>query len=129
MTTCQFNFDEVKMPGYGEGVLLYGTATLESDCEDDSYFYVASIQIGNRVLTRPSRINSAHVVDDFFFTEIANQIESDKTAVGRNAADAWTDAVAGNVEPVPALRRRAGMPLGFVPEISPTRPYVMEAAE
>ena len=129
MTTCQFNFDEVKLPGYGEGVLLYGTATLESDCEDDSYFYVASIQIGPRVLTRPSRLNSAHVVDDFFFTEIANQIESDKTAVGRNAADAWTDAVAGNVEPVPVLRRRAGMPLGYLPEISPRGTLHSIAAE
>ncbi|MDK4703870.1 hypothetical protein PH562_16585 [Rhizobium sp. CNPSo 4062] len=121
MTTLEFSFDEVKLPGYGEGILLYGTATLESDCEDDSYFYVASIEIGNRVLTRPSRINSAHVVDNFFFNEIANQIESDKTPIGAAAAREWSDAVAGNVE-APVFRRRAAMPLSYsttrIPEIS-----------
>ena len=124
MTTCQFDFEEMKLAGYGEGILLYGIATLESDCEDDSYFYVASIQLGKRVLTRPSRINSANVFDDILFTEIANQIESPRTVHGGQAERSWADAVSEQTSPIPALRRRPGMPLTYstlasVPEIDP----------
>ncbi len=123
MATLQFTFEQVTIPLYGEGALFYGEATLESSCEDDSKFYVASIQLGNKaVLSRPSRINSADPVGAFLFTEIVKQIEDDKTVVGGQAAQEWADAVAGNVEPAPVLRHRRGMPLSYsttrVPEIA-----------
>ena len=130
MATLQFTFEQLTIPLYGEGALFYGEATLESSCEDDSEFYVASIQLGNKaVLTRPSRINSADPVGAFLFTEIVKQIEDDKTIVGGQAAQEWADAISGNVEPVSALRRRRGMPLGYTAEIHPVRSYLMEAAE
>jgi len=126
MTTHQFTFEQVTIPLYGEGALFYGEATLESSCEDDSEFYVSSIQLGNKaVLTRPSRINSSDPVGDFLFTEIVKQIENDKSVVGQQAALEWADVVAGNIDPVPALRRRPGMPLTYsttrVPEYSAGR--------
>lgn len=119
MTTAQYDFFEVKLPGYGDDILIQGTATLESDCEDDSYFYVASINIGEKTLKRPSRINSGFVIEDFLFTEIAKQIEDVRTTHGKHAALEWTDAVSGQVSDfVPALRRRHGMPMARIPEIS-----------
>jgi hypothetical protein len=128
MTTLQYDFFEVKLTGYGDDILIQGTATLESDCEDDSYFYVASISIGEKTLKRPSRINSGFVIEDFLFTEIAKQIEDDKSVVGKQATNEWTDAISGQVSDfVPALRRRHGMPLARIPEISP-RGYVHSVA-
>ncbi|NTG48618.1 hypothetical protein G6M04_14590 [Agrobacterium rhizogenes] len=130
MTTYQFTFEELKIPLYGEGALFYGEATLESACEGDDEFYVSSIQLGKTTLTRPSRINNADPVGGFLFTEIVKQIEDDKSIVGKQAAGEWTDAVSGQVSDfVPALRRRHGMPMARIPEISPTRSYAMEAAE
>lgn len=130
MTTHQFTFEQLTIPLYGEGALFYGEATLESACEGDDEFYVSSIQIGKTTMTRPSRINSSDPVGAFLFTEIVKQIEDDKTVVGKQAAEEWTDAVSGQVSDfVPALRRRHGMPLGYAPEISPVRSYLMEAAE
>ena len=127
MTTVQFNFEEIQLSG--DGLLAYGTATLESAMEDDSEFYVSEIVLnGGRRLTRPSRINSADAFNGELFTMIVKQIEDDRTTHGKHAALEWADAVAGNVEPVPVLRRRAGMPLGYVPELSPARSY-LEAAE
>jgi hypothetical protein len=114
MATLQFTFEQVTIPLYGDGAVFYGEATLESSCEDDSEFYVSSIQLGNKaVLTRPSRINNADPVGAFLFTEIVKQIENDKTVVGGQAAREWADAVSGNIEAVPVLRHRRGMPLSY----------------
>ena len=114
MTTHQFTFEQLTIPLYGEGAVFYGEATLESACEGDDEFYVSSIQLGNKaILTRPSRINSADPVGAFLFTEIVKQIENDKTVVGNQAAQEWADAVAGDIDPVPVLRHRRGMPLSY----------------
>ncbi|SCB30583.1 hypothetical protein [Rhizobium lusitanum] len=130
MTTLEYDFSEMKLPGYGDDILIQGTAILESDCEDDSYFYVASLKIGKTTLKRPSRINSAHVIDDFLFTEIVKQIEDDKTVHGKHAALEWTDAVSGLVSDfVPALRRRHGMPMFLIPELAPLGGVSAQAAE
>ena len=130
MTTLEYDFSEMKLPGYGDDILSQGTAILESDCEDDSYFYVASLKIGKTTLKRPSRINSAHVIDDFLFTEIVKQLEDDKNTHGRHAAEAWADAVSNQLSDfVPALRRRLGMPMVRVPEISPRGSVHSVAAE
>jgi hypothetical protein len=112
MTTVQYDFFEVKLPGYGDDILIQGTATLESDCEDDSYFYVASIGIGEKTLKRPSQINSGFVIEDFLFTEIAKQIEDVRSTHGKHAALEWADSVSEQApDVVPALRPRRGMPL------------------
>jgi hypothetical protein len=130
MTTHQFTFEQLAIPLYGEGALFYGEATLESAYEDDSEFYVSSIQLGKMRLCRPSRINSSDPVGGFLFTEIVKQIEDDKTVVGKRAALDWTDAVSGQLSDfVPALRRRHGMPMARIPEISPRGSVHSVAAE
>ncbi|TWB61656.1 hypothetical protein FBZ98_1011001 [Rhizobium sp. ERR 922] len=122
MTSHQFTFEQATIPLYGEGALFYGEATLESSCEDDSEFYVSSIQLGNKaVLTRPSRINNADPVGAFLFTEIVKQIEDDKTEVGRQAALEWAAAVEDQSFDAWRFAR--------IPEIAPTPSYRMEAAE
>jgi hypothetical protein len=130
MTNHIFTFEELKIPLYGEGALFYGEATLESACEGDDEFYVSSIQLGKTTLKRPSRINSSDPVGGFLFTEIVKQIEDDRTTHGKHAALEWSDAVSGQLsEFVPALRRRRGMPMVRVPEISPTGSVHSVAAE
>jgi hypothetical protein len=130
MTIVQFQFEELKIPLYGDGVLFCGEATLESACEGDDEFYVSSIQLGKTTLTRPSRINSSDPVGGFLFTEIVKQIEDDRTTHGKHAALEWSDAVSGQIsEFVPALRRRRGMPMARIPEISPTGSVHSVAAE
>ncbi len=130
MTTLEYDFFEVKLPGYGDDILIQGTATLESDCEDDSYFYVASISIGEKTFKRPSRINSGFVIEDFLFTEISKQIEDVRTTHGKHAALEWSDAVSEQAsDVVPALHHRPGMPLYRIPEISPYRSTDIIAAE
>ncbi|MBB3453930.1 hypothetical protein FHT86_002186 [Rhizobium sp. BK313] len=121
MTTLQFTFEQVTIPLYGEGALFYGEATLESASEDDSEFYVSSVQLGKKAtLTRPSRINSADPVGGFLFTEIVKQIENDKTVVGGQAAQEWASAVEDQAFEARSYR---------IPEVSPTSSYIMEAAE
>lgn len=120
MTTVQFDFEEMQLSG--EGLVAYGTATLESAYEDDSEFYVSEVILdGGRRLTRPSKINSADVFNGELFTMIVKQIEDDRTTHGKHAALEWSDAVAGNMPAVSALRHRRGMPLTYstarVPEI------------
>jgi hypothetical protein len=130
MTTHQFTFEQLTIPLYGEGALFYGEATLESACEGDDEFYVSFIQIGKTRMGRPSRINSSDPVGGFLFAEIVKQIENDKTVVGAQAANEWTDAVSGQVSDfVPALRRRHGMPMARIPEISPRGSVHSVAAE
>lgn len=112
MTTVQYDFSEMQISG--DGLLAYGTATLESAYEDDSEFYVSEIVLhGGQVLTRPSRINSANVFNETLFTLIVKQIEDDRTTHGKHAALEWSDAVAGNAEPASVFRRRPGMPLSY----------------
>lgn len=123
MTTVQYNFEEMQLSG--EGLMARGTATLESAMKDDSEFYVSEIILdGGRRLRRPSRINSADAFNAELFTMIVKQIEDDRTTHGKHAALEWADAVSEQAAPIPALRRRPGMPLTYstltsVPEIDP----------
>lgn len=52
MDEFTINYDfELRIAGFGDGLLLTGTAKLSSD-HDPGQFYISAIELGNRQLTR-----------------------------------------------------------------------------
>lgn len=115
MATIQFDFEEMRLSG--EGLMAAGKATLESDREDDSEFYVAEIILDGGYRLVPSgagQLGFPSEINKVLFKAIASQIEDDRTPIGKNAALEWSDHIAGNVpDYTPVFKRRPGMPMDF----------------
>jgi len=106
---CVYNFEELKIPGLGEGMLLYGTAELVAG--DERYsdeFIVDAIQVGDKWLSRSTR-NGGGTFEQMLFSAIEKVLYDEKTVHGREAAIEWGDFVEGNTPVVPVFKRRAGL--------------------
>lgn len=49
--TCEYDFEELQIAGFGDGLLLTGTAELSSD-QEPGQFYISAIKVGDKWLTR-----------------------------------------------------------------------------
>lgn len=49
--TCEYDFEELRIAGFGDGLLLTGAAELSSD-QEPGQFYVKNIQVGPMILSR-----------------------------------------------------------------------------
>lgn len=52
--TANFDFEELHLNGYGEGILLAGTAELSAD-QEPGQFYISAIKLGPKWLTRTNQ--------------------------------------------------------------------------
>ncbi len=107
--TCTYHFEELKIPGLGDGMLLYGTAELVAN--DERYpdeFRVEDIQIGDKWLPRSPR-GGGGTFEQMLFSAIEKVLYDEKTVHGRQAALEWSDFVEGNTPVVPMFKRRAGL--------------------
>jgi len=89
----EYEFDEVNVPRYGDGMFLDGKATL-SDNDGDGDFYVSDIDIGGRSLDRRDPL------DNYLFKEIASQLY-----VSQHAASEYVDAWNESRQPDPDRAR------------------------
>jgi hypothetical protein len=92
----QITYDFVEMKIFGEGLMAYGTATLESDQEDASEFFVSKIVLedGTRLIgSGAGFMGTPDVLKEHLFKLICDQICDEKTVDGRHAAMEWSDAV------------------------------------
>jgi hypothetical protein len=86
-----FDFEELKLPGLGEGVLIYGRAKLEDNGDGD--FAITSIVLdGRRTLPAPS-VTGSNTFDQMLCRMIMDVLYDDKTVDGRHCAQEWADAV------------------------------------
>jgi hypothetical protein len=92
----EYCFEELEIPGYGSGMLLYGTATLSDN--GDGQFCLDRIDLdGGRRLSRPNVHNGD--IDAFLFREIEALFYNDQTTIGRYAQIEWEDYLAERNEP------------------------------
>jgi hypothetical protein len=101
-----YDFEELKLPGLGEGCLLYGQATLIGNGDGD--FYVSEIRLGGRTLPR-FNVMSGNDFEQSLFKAIADVLENDKTTDGRHCAQEWADAVEQSTQPDPDQQRQERM--------------------
>ena len=103
--TATYEFEELipAIDGHVvEGMMLYGTATLESAYPDEEphEFYVKKIELrGGLVLRRDNRLTGQNSHRGWLFKAIADIIESDRTAHGQAAQMAFDEQLEGVREP------------------------------
>lgn len=109
MPEVNFTFEEMPIHLSNQsvsGLLAYGCAVLTQDGED---FYVSAIRIdGGPWLPKDSKIAS-NTFEQILFRKIADMIENPKTAIGKQAARSWDDAVSDEALVVPMFKKRAGL--------------------
>lgn len=115
-TIIEFEFEELQPVIDGvkvEGMMLYGTATLESAYpgEDDSFFVSEITLDGGMHLTACGTVPKDHPsFKKELFRAIADHIQNEKTAIGRYAQAEFSEAVRGEDSPSPvysALREHS----------------------
>ena len=87
-----------------QGIQLYGKAILtQSDPEgEDTCFYVKKVILDGDYVLVPDNPNSNHrTFKGMLFTAVAEQIESDKTAIGKFAQAEFNGAVEEANQPDP----------------------------
>lgn len=85
-----------------EGMMLYGTATLESAYPDEEphEFYVKRIEINGGLRLRPdNKLTGQHTFNGQLFEAISKIIESPKTPHGQGAQRAFDEVLEGHREP------------------------------
>lgn len=98
----QFEFEELQPVIDGlkvEGMMLYGTATLESAYpgEDDSFFVSEITLDGGMHLTACGKVPKDHPsFKKELFRAIADQIQNEKTEIGRIAQAEFSEACRGD---------------------------------
>jgi hypothetical protein len=107
----QHSFEELQIPGFGVGMLLYGTATLATN--DADTFFVKDIKLdgGAGHLERPMANGSrCDNLSQHMFKAIRDVLYDEKSVHGRLAAIEWSDALDGNL-PVsqPVFQHRRGL--------------------
>lgn len=80
-----FTFDELQISNFGVGMLLYGTAYLQST--GDGEFFVQSVQLDGGAWLTPSREGST--LEAKLYREIAAVLYDDSTPYGAKAAEDW----------------------------------------
>ena len=107
--TVSYHFEELQLPGLGEGMLLYGKAELVAG--DERYpeeFVVEDIQIGDKRLPHAPR-DGVGTFEQMLYAAIEKVIYDEKTIHGREAALEWDDFVSGEAPAVPMFKRRSGL--------------------
>lgn len=129
MTGVQFDFEEltpVILGKVAKGMMLYGTATLESaDPGEPHSFFVSSIELdGGIVLTADGGVpRGHHSLSKDLFKAISEIIENDRHPLGRAAQDEFSEAVDGEREGDPDAARdeRRDRFMGEIPAITTAR--------
>jgi hypothetical protein len=93
----KFGFDELQLPNFGAGMLLYGTAYLQSAGDGD--FWVQSIELDNGTWLRSVR--EGQTLNALLYREIAAVLYDDSTDYGAKAAEAWGEAWTQSRRPDP----------------------------
>lgn len=75
--SCEYEFEELRINGFGDGILLTGIAELASDHEPGE-FYVKNIKLGNRWIERYA--NGANGFEGRLFQKIAIALYADDAA-------------------------------------------------
>lgn len=87
----EFGFDELQIPNFGVGMLLYGKAYLQST--GDGEFWVQSVQLDGGAWLHPVR--ESGTLAGKLYKEIAAVLYDDSTPYGEKAAEtfavAWAD--------------------------------------
>jgi len=102
MTSIEIEFGELQPVIDGvrvEGMMLYGKATLESAYpgEDDSFFVSEVTLDGGFHLTACGGVPKDHPsFKKSLFRAIADEIQNEKTSIGRNAQATFSEAVRGD---------------------------------
>jgi len=100
-----YDFEELKLPGLGEGCLLYGQATLEDNGDGD--FVMTKIVLdGKFTLPMPSKTGD-NSFRQLMCLQIMNVLYDDKTVDGRHCAQEWADELVSSKQPDPDLLRDA----------------------
>lgn len=91
------------------GIMLYGTASLESaDPNDPHSFYVASITLeGAASMRRSAELNKPSSFDGMLFAKIADELENSKTELGRLAQAEFSEKVESEEPEIPFRQRMA----------------------
>jgi hypothetical protein len=98
-----YDFEELKLPGFGVGCLLYGQAKLVDNGDGD--FHIKSIVLdGRRTLPMPSS-TASNTFEQEMCRQIMDVLYDDKTADGRHCAQEWADAFQQSREPDPDMLR------------------------
>ncbi|MBW8282491.1 MAG: hypothetical protein K0M55_02720 [Rhizobium sp.] len=86
-----------------EGMMLYGTATLASNDQENEPrdFYVREVDLSGFHIDRPRDMRFPVTFRDKLFVAIASQIESMATHIGRYAQAEFSEAVESASEPDP----------------------------
>lgn len=80
-----FTFDELQIPAFGNGMLLYGTAYLQD--VGDGEFHVQSIQLDGGAWLTPVR--EGGTLEAKLYREIAAVLYDESTPYGGKAAEDW----------------------------------------
>ena len=124
----EFTFDELQLPGFGIGMLLYGTAYLQST--GDGEFFVQSVQLDGGSWLTPVR--EGGTLEAKLYREIAAVLYDDSTPYGAKAAEDWAMEMADLRGPDPdaAYERMRDARIHF-PRSSKieTSPMLQQAAE
>ncbi|WP_049732836.1 hypothetical protein [Rhizobium ecuadorense] len=105
-------FEELQIPSFGDGALFYGQAVLADNSGDTDAFVVTAIRLDSNWLERPNRDGAANLSQQLF-KAISEVLYDEKTANGRHAQLEWSDAVSGEMPPIPLFKPRAGL-LGLI---------------
>ena len=119
MTSIEIEFEELQPVIDGvrvEGMMLYGKATLEAAYpdEDDSFFVSEITLDGGLRLTACGGVPKDHPsFKKSLFRAIADEIQNEKTSIGRYAQACFSEAVRGDDDE----------PATFYPVYNSTRPH------
>jgi hypothetical protein len=75
--SCEYEFEELRINGYGDGILLSGIAELASD-QEPGEFYVRNIKLGDRWIERHA--HGANGFEGLLFKKIAIALYADDDA-------------------------------------------------
>ncbi|MGZ2448310.1 hypothetical protein ACVIRO_001064 [Rhizobium ruizarguesonis] len=90
--TVRYHFEELTLPGFSTGMMLYGFADLIPNGNDIETFDVEDIKLEGKWLARPYG-RDGNTLSSCLFAEIAKVLFNDKSPHGRLAAIEWADAV------------------------------------
>ncbi|KQV83276.1 hypothetical protein [Rhizobium sp. Root1220] len=121
----EYLFDELKLPGLGEGCLLYGRATLEDNGDGD--FVISSIVLdGKRTLPMP--VDTGNSFEQMICQQIIAVLYDDKTSDGRHCAQEWADELEQSKQPDPDAARDARLEYDVHPVFRPILAAISPAA-
>ncbi|MBX5020404.1 hypothetical protein [Rhizobium lentis] len=91
--TVRYHFEELTIPGFGTGMMLYGFADLITNGGEVETFDIEDIKLGDKWLDRPYNRRGGYTLSTCLFSQIVEVLFNDKSTHGRLAALEWADAV------------------------------------